>query len=150
MTYLIDAWLDRPHPYLRILHRETGEICAVLEEDALDELRDQGGLDLHELNSSEPLILKELVRNLFLFCYRRCPGGGSHERRQRRLRPVPGRSRTTFPESLSSCPGLSATPRPSTPAAPRCDRDSCLIHIKPTSPESRYNSGVTVVLSTAA
>lgn len=157
MTYLIDAWLDRPHPYLRILHRETGEICAVLEEDALDELRDQGGLDLHELNSSEPLILKELVRNLFLFCYaraassvRRCPGGGSHERRQRRLRPVPGRSRTTFPESLSSCPVLSATPRPSTPAAPRRDRDSCLIHIKPTSPESRYNSGVTVVLSTAA
>lgn len=71
MTYLIDAWLDRPHPYLRILHRETGEICAVLEEDALDELRDQGGLDLHELNSSEPLILKELVRNLFLFCYAR-------------------------------------------------------------------------------
>lgn len=57
MTYLIDAWLDRPHPYLRILHRETGEICAVL--------------DLHELNSSEPLILKELVRNLFLFCYAR-------------------------------------------------------------------------------
>lgn len=32
MTYLIDAWLDRPHPYLRILHRETGEICAVLKK----------------------------------------------------------------------------------------------------------------------
>lgn len=46
MTYLIDAWLDRPHPYLRILHRETGEVCAVLEEEALDELRDQG--DRHE------------------------------------------------------------------------------------------------------
>ena len=42
MTYLIDAWLDRPHPYLRILHRETGEVCAVLEAEALDELRDQG------------------------------------------------------------------------------------------------------------
>ncbi|WP_144179880.1 hypothetical protein, partial [Pseudomonas sp. Kh14] len=54
MTYLIDAWLDRPHPYLRILHRETGEVCAVLEEDALDELRDQGDLDLMGLNSSEP------------------------------------------------------------------------------------------------
>ena len=38
MTYLIDAWLDRPHPYLRILHRETGEVCAVLEEEALNEL----------------------------------------------------------------------------------------------------------------
>ena len=68
MTYLIDAWLDRPHPYLRILHRETGEVCAVLEEEALDELRDQGDLDVHDLSSSEPVVLKELVRNLFLFC----------------------------------------------------------------------------------
>lgn len=71
MTYLIDAWLDRPHPYLRILNRQTGEVCAVLEEEALDELRDQGDLDLHELNSSEPGVLKELVRSLFLYCYAR-------------------------------------------------------------------------------
>ncbi|WP_122466891.1 hypothetical protein [Pseudomonas viridiflava] len=71
MTYLIDAWLDRPHPYLRILHRETGEVCAVLEEEALEELRDQGDLDVYSLSSSEPGVLKELVRNLFLFCYAR-------------------------------------------------------------------------------
>ncbi|GIZ13626.1 hypothetical protein [Pseudomonas sp. NCCP-436] len=71
MTYLIDAWLDRPHPYLRILNRETGEVCAMLESEALDELRDQGDLDLHELSSSEPGVLKELVRSLFLFCYAR-------------------------------------------------------------------------------
>jgi len=71
MTYLIDAWLDRPHPYLRILNRETGEVCAVLGEEALDELRHQGDLDLHELNSSEPIVLKELVRSLFLYCYAR-------------------------------------------------------------------------------
>jgi hypothetical protein len=71
MTYLIDAWLDRPQPYLRILDRETGEVCAVLEEAALDELRSQGDLDLHELSSNEPLVLKELVRSLFLFCYAR-------------------------------------------------------------------------------
>ena len=51
MTYLIDAWLDRPHPYLRILHRETGEVCAVLEEEALDELQDQGDLDVNSLSS---------------------------------------------------------------------------------------------------
>ncbi|MBA1191745.1 hypothetical protein G7007_02555 [Pseudomonas entomophila] len=77
MTYLIDAWLDRPHPYLRILHRETGRVCAVLEEEALDELRDQGDLDLGCLNSSEPSVLKEMVRNLFLFSYARAlrPGG---------------------------------------------------------------------------
>jgi hypothetical protein len=71
MTYLIDAWLDRPQPYLRILNRNTGEVCALLEEQALDELRDQGGLDMHELNSNEPQVLKELVRNLFLYCYAR-------------------------------------------------------------------------------
>ncbi len=71
MTHLIDAWLDRPQPCLRILHRETGEVCAILEEDALAELRDQGELDLNELNSNEPTILKELVRNLFLFYYAR-------------------------------------------------------------------------------
>jgi hypothetical protein len=71
MTYLIDAWLDRPHPYLRILHRETGEVCAMLGEEALDELREQGELDFAGLSSSEPSVLKELVRNLFLFCYAR-------------------------------------------------------------------------------
>ena len=71
MTYLIDAWLDRPQPYLRILHRETGEVCAVLEEEALNELQDQGDLDVSSLSSSEPVVLKELVRSLFLFCYAR-------------------------------------------------------------------------------
>ena len=71
MTYLIDAWLDRPQPYLRILHRETGEVCAVLEQEALEELREQGELDVNVLSSSEPVVLKELVRNLFLFCYAR-------------------------------------------------------------------------------
>ncbi|MDP3846266.1 MAG: hypothetical protein Q8R10_07545 [Pseudomonas sp.] len=71
MTYLIDAWLDRPQPYLRILHRETGQVCLVLEEQALDELRELGDLDMASLNSSEPLVLKELLRNLFLFCFAR-------------------------------------------------------------------------------
>lgn len=80
MTYLIDAWLDRPHPYLRILNRETGEVCAVLEKEALDELRDQGDLDLASLSSCEPGVLKELVRGLFLFCYARAlrPHGELH------------------------------------------------------------------------
>ena len=71
MTYLIDAWLDRPQPYLRILNRDTGEVCALLKDDALDALREQGGLDLHELGTNEPQVLKELVRSLFLFCYAR-------------------------------------------------------------------------------
>ncbi|WP_217477657.1 hypothetical protein [Stutzerimonas stutzeri] len=71
MTYLIDAWLDRPQPYLRILDRHTGAVCISLEGAALDELRDQGDLDLQELSTSEPCVLKELVRNLFLYSYAR-------------------------------------------------------------------------------
>lgn len=47
------------------------EVCAVLEEEALNELQDQGDLDVNGLSSSEPVVLKELVRNLFLFCYAR-------------------------------------------------------------------------------
>jgi hypothetical protein len=80
MTYLIDAWLDRPQPYLRILNRDTGQVCAVLEHEALDELRDQGDLDMSGLSSSEPVVIKELVRNLFLFCYARAlrPGVELH------------------------------------------------------------------------
>ncbi|MFC3608750.1 PA4570 family protein [Stutzerimonas tarimensis] len=69
MTYLIDAWLDRRDPYLRILHRETGAVCALLKGETLEELREQGGLDLHDLESSEPQVLKELVRSLFLYSY---------------------------------------------------------------------------------
>lgn len=71
MRYLIDAWLDRPNPYLRILDRETGDVCATLDEAALDELREQGDLPFAALTSSEPAMLKEQVRDLFLFCYAR-------------------------------------------------------------------------------
>ena len=71
MTYLIDAWLERSQPYLRILNRKTGEVCAVLHGNALTELQEQGELSLQELNSAEPEVLKELVRRLFLYCYGR-------------------------------------------------------------------------------
>ena len=77
MTYLIEAWLERPHPYLRILHRETGKVCAELEGDALEELRELGELDLPGLSSAEPPVLKEMVRDLFLFCYARALRPGS-------------------------------------------------------------------------
>ncbi|HAW37948.1 MAG TPA: hypothetical protein DC052_12700, partial [Pseudomonas sp.] len=56
MTYLIDAWLDRPQPYLRILDRNTGAVCVSLEGEALEELREQGDLDLQELSTNEPCV----------------------------------------------------------------------------------------------
>lgn len=68
MTFMIDAWLDRPEPYLRIINRESGVICAQLQGEALRLLQDQGDLDLQELASAEPKTLKEQVRALFLYC----------------------------------------------------------------------------------
>ncbi|MBD7977681.1 hypothetical protein [Serpens gallinarum] len=71
MTYLIDAWLDRPQPYLHIVDCRTGAVCARFDASDLEELREQGELDPTVLNSSEPAVLKELIRTLFLFCYAR-------------------------------------------------------------------------------
>lgn len=69
MTYFIDAWLDRPQPYLRIINRLTGHVCVQIEGEDLEELREQGALDIHDLNSCEPLLIKEQIRNLFLMRY---------------------------------------------------------------------------------
>ena len=31
MTYLIDAWLERSNPCLRIIETATGKVCATLD-----------------------------------------------------------------------------------------------------------------------
>ena len=71
MTYLIDAWLERANPCLRIIECETGQVCATLDESELLEMRDQGELSLDDLLSNEPHQIKELIRRLFLFCHAR-------------------------------------------------------------------------------
>lgn len=77
MTYFIDAWLDRPQPYLRIINRLTGNVCVQIESKELEELREQGVLDANDLNSPEPLVIKEQVRQLFLICYAQAARSGT-------------------------------------------------------------------------
>lgn len=77
MTYFIDAWLDRPQPYLRIINRLTGNVCVQIEGKDLEELREQGALDTNDLNSPEPLVIKEQVRQLFLICYAQAARSGT-------------------------------------------------------------------------
>lgn len=77
MTYFIDAWLDRPQPYLRIINRSTGNVCVQIEGEDLEALREQGALDSHELNSPEPWVIKEQVRDLFLMCYAQAARAGT-------------------------------------------------------------------------
>ena len=69
MAYFIDAWLERPQPYLRIINRLTGNICVQVEGEELEELREQGALDINDLNSTDPWLIKEQVHQLFLMCY---------------------------------------------------------------------------------
>lgn len=69
MTYFIDAWLDRPQPYLRIINRLTGNVCIQIEGEDLEALREQGVLNINDLSSAEPLAIKEQVRHLFLMCH---------------------------------------------------------------------------------
>ena len=46
MTYLIDAWLERSNPCLRIIETATGKVCATLDEACLQEMREQAqGVD---------------------------------------------------------------------------------------------------------
>ncbi len=77
MTYFIDAWLDRPQPYLRIINRLTGNVCVQIEGKDLEELREQGALDTNDLNSPEPLVIKEQVRQLFLICHAQAARSGT-------------------------------------------------------------------------
>lgn len=71
MTYLIDAWLERSNPSLRVIECETGQVCASLDQADLLEMREQGELSLDDLLSNEPHKLKEVIRRLFLFCHAR-------------------------------------------------------------------------------
>ena len=50
---------------------EAAEIIRAGAHQALEELREQGDLDLQELSTNEPCVLKEQIRNLFLFSYAR-------------------------------------------------------------------------------
>ena len=56
---------------ITLANRDNASFSVAGRRPLLDELRDQGDLDLHELSSSEPIVLKELVRSLFLYCYAR-------------------------------------------------------------------------------
>ena len=68
MTYFIDAWLDRPQPSLRIINRLTGHVCLKVEGEELEQLREQGALDMQELSSPEPSLIKAKIRQLFFLC----------------------------------------------------------------------------------
>lgn len=65
MTYLINAWLERPQPYLQVIHRESGRICVNFEAPVLEELCRNGDICPCDFNTSNRTTTQEAVRQLF-------------------------------------------------------------------------------------
>lgn len=65
MTYFINAWLERPQPYLQVIHRESGRICVDFPAPILEELCRNGDICPGDLNTSNRTATQEVVRQLF-------------------------------------------------------------------------------------
>jgi hypothetical protein len=65
MSYIIDAWLERPDPCLRITHCHTGIRVLEWRNERLHTLLEQGVICAHDLQQPQ-CSTKELVQELFL------------------------------------------------------------------------------------
>ncbi len=66
MPFVIDAWLERREPRLRVLDRKTGVVLRQWDAEALRKWCDSGEFCLEDLQYSDPAELKRLVSELFL------------------------------------------------------------------------------------
>lgn len=69
MNYLIDAWLECAHPSLRIVNKNTGEVCLTLNEQEVISYQEQGVLDVASLFSNNQEVIQELSNDLFVAKY---------------------------------------------------------------------------------
>lgn len=65
MTYFINAWLERPQPYLQIIHRDSGRVCVDFPAPVLEELCRSGDICPSDLCTSTASATKEVMRHLF-------------------------------------------------------------------------------------
>ncbi len=63
MTYMIDAWLERNNPYLRVVHRSTGVPVVSWQGETLIRKLQNGSICVEDFNG-EPT--QELIKELFL------------------------------------------------------------------------------------
>jgi hypothetical protein len=66
MPFLIDAWLERKDPMLRVLDKKTGMVLRQWDAHAIQKWCDSGEICLEDLLRAEPSELKKLVSELFL------------------------------------------------------------------------------------
>lgn len=65
MTYFINAWLERPQPYLQVIHRESGRVCVDFPAPLLEELCRNGDICPCDLRTCTPSTTKDMIRHLF-------------------------------------------------------------------------------------
>ncbi|MFT6913926.1 MAG: hypothetical protein ACJAWL_000212 [Motiliproteus sp.] len=70
MTYIVNAWLERDQPWLKVSDRRTGSLIMEWSSEQLRALFASGELCLEDLQGSETR-LHETVKELFLRSY--CP-----------------------------------------------------------------------------
>lgn len=63
MTYLIDAWFERENPYLKVIHKNTGNQIISWQGETLKKRLQAGEICVEDFENSPS---QELVKELFL------------------------------------------------------------------------------------
>lgn len=63
MSFLIDAWLERDNPYLKVVHKQTGKAVLNWQGEMLNKQLASGSICVSDL-ASEPS--PDLIKELFI------------------------------------------------------------------------------------
>lgn len=66
MTFYIDAWLDRPQPYVQVKNKENKKVVVDFSSDELKRAIEQGDICLCDFFDSSLETQTELVKSLIL------------------------------------------------------------------------------------
>ena len=66
MAFYIDAWLDRPNPYVQVVNKSNSQVVAKFSQSELNQAVERGDICLGEFYDSHPHTQQELVKHLLL------------------------------------------------------------------------------------
>lgn len=66
MSFYIDAWLDRPNPYVQVINKLNSEVIARFSKTELNQAVERGDFCLCDFYDSQPHNQQELVKHLLL------------------------------------------------------------------------------------
>lgn len=72
MAYIINAWLECPHPYLKVLNSQSGCEIFSFRENEVKSMLENGEICVTDLLSTNQQVLEDVVKQLALY---RCGKG---------------------------------------------------------------------------